>query len=622
MKMWLASLVAASGVALAHKAYPAPEAPLCPAPLPPANALRAMWGASSSDLWAAGDSGTIVHSLDGKTWAPVATGSRAPLVALWSQGGAILAAGGDTLLRSVDKGKTWTQTKIGPDAKILAAWGQGTAIFAAGEGGQLFRSLDVGQSFQALATPTKKTLRAIWGRPSARGKDAIDLFASGDGATVICSPDLGATWLPEKIPAVDPSTSFTAIAGDDREVWVTSSGSETLLRKPTGAAWEDRTQTMQTCGLDDEGGGLDHVSLAEIDRHLWFTAWTQFSPGMMHFDELGFIGHIDDDLKSCAAKGRRFQAPDALWIADKSVFVAGEQGYLARTDDNGDSWHDFAEPDAPFEQDTIADCLTPAPAAIWGLGKDDVYVAAARGQILHSADQGVSWQRIATPTNQSLTAIAGEPKHIVAVGGNGAVLISRDGVKFEAAKSQLSAPLASIWVRGKSLRAASDKAIFVSDDDGASWKQRPVPGDGVTGVTWVSPTEAWAGTTSILHTTDTGATWTSVFPIDQEVYGFLPLRDRIYAFGGENPEGTYLLVSTDKGESWTPVEVRIGNPISSAWASADGKEIWLTGSRGLAHSTDGGKTWQTEDVAIGFGAVWGDDAGDVFITTSHGVLRR
>src|SRR4051812_4115608 len=103
-----------------------PPPPLCPDPLPPANALHTIWGTSATDVWAAGDSGTIVHSVDGRTWQPVASGPRASLVSLWGQAGSILAAGGDTLDRSVDQGKTWMPSQIAPDAKVLGAWGSGT----------------------------------------------------------------------------------------------------------------------------------------------------------------------------------------------------------------------------------------------------------------------------------------------------------------------------------------------------------------------------------------------------------------------------------------------------------------------------------------------------------------
>jgi hypothetical protein len=64
--------------------------------------LSAVWGTSSSDVYAAGPYGTILH-YGGASWRTVASGTAANLLALWgSSSGGVYAVGWyGTVLRGV-----------------------------------------------------------------------------------------------------------------------------------------------------------------------------------------------------------------------------------------------------------------------------------------------------------------------------------------------------------------------------------------------------------------------------------------------------------------------------------------------------------------------------------------
>ena len=85
---------------------PWPEAPglcnerwCCSNPLPQGNRLASMCGRSASDVWAAGDGGTLLH-WDGTSWSRIATGTTADLADIWcAPGGEVWTVGQEKVLR-------------------------------------------------------------------------------------------------------------------------------------------------------------------------------------------------------------------------------------------------------------------------------------------------------------------------------------------------------------------------------------------------------------------------------------------------------------------------------------------------------------------------------------------
>ena len=62
--------------------------------------------------------------------------------------------------------------------------------------------------------------------------------------------------------------------------------------------------------------------------------------------------------------------------------------------------------------------------AVWGSSADDVYAVGDDGVILHSADRGTTWQRLALEdsSDRDLKAVFGTgPDHVYIVGGDGRI---------------------------------------------------------------------------------------------------------------------------------------------------------------------------------------------------------
>ena len=100
--------------------------------------LNALWGSGPSDVWAAGNSGTLLH-YDGKAWSVAATRTDGALYRIFRSGPRELWATGYGHLRHYD-GTTWQSVNIGSPATLLAGWASdATHIWLVGDSGAIMR---------------------------------------------------------------------------------------------------------------------------------------------------------------------------------------------------------------------------------------------------------------------------------------------------------------------------------------------------------------------------------------------------------------------------------------------------------------------------------------------------
>lgn len=90
-------------------------------PLPQGNTLNGVWGSRTNDVWAVGDSGTIVH-WNGTAWSLVASGTPYNLYGVWGAGAndvwAVGASG--TILRW--NGTAWSSVQSPTTNRLTAIW--------------------------------------------------------------------------------------------------------------------------------------------------------------------------------------------------------------------------------------------------------------------------------------------------------------------------------------------------------------------------------------------------------------------------------------------------------------------------------------------------------------------
>jgi hypothetical protein len=139
--------------------------------------LNAIWGADNNNIYAAGDSGTVIR-YNGSSWTAMSSGTATGLNAIWGADNTnIYAAGASgTIIRY--NGSSWSSMSGGTDVDLYSIWGTGsTHIFAAGGSGVIL-NYD-GAAFNPMARDTVSDLYSIWGLTSS------NIFITGDSGTVL-----------------------------------------------------------------------------------------------------------------------------------------------------------------------------------------------------------------------------------------------------------------------------------------------------------------------------------------------------------------------------------------------------------------------------------------------------
>lgn len=136
------------------------------------------------------DVGDIWRSTNmGINWTQTAIGT--PLNALhFAKARGVIVGDGGLILRSTDSGETWAAPAVNPATGDLhcVRWSNGSVVMACGDGGTILRSDDFGITFNAQASGTTNTLRALWFTTSQQG------YCVGDGGIVLRTIDGGTTW--------------------------------------------------------------------------------------------------------------------------------------------------------------------------------------------------------------------------------------------------------------------------------------------------------------------------------------------------------------------------------------------------------------------------------------------
>jgi photosystem II stability/assembly factor-like uncharacterized protein len=307
-----------------------------------------------------------------------------------------------------------------------------------------------------------------------------------------------------------------------------------------------------------------------------------------------------------------------------------------------------------------------------------VFAATTEG-LWKTIDAGSTWQLI-TPPDWSVTAMilgAGAADRVlIGVEQRGALASDDGGANFHPADGGFlhrqilqaayvpfevgaapGAPAAQPAGRILIALANAPDFLLASEDGGGRWSAlAPGPTQATLGRIYASP-EGWLAALAgggIERYDETKSAWLRVGRIlnlgaskarERRESGALPggsaalnavVSDMAFAPGkwyAATPDG--LLDSTDRGEIWTPVRVGALTklPVESILVSRDGHELWLASLISIAHSADGGATWQWIDLPAPLGVarrlqVSSDDRADnagggpaiLLITTDQGLF--
>jgi hypothetical protein len=218
---------------------------------PPASAsstlLHAVWAASATDVFAAGDGGTILRRVNG-TWTAMTSGTTANLRGIYGTSSSDVWAGGVGGALVHFDGTSWS-TVSGPTADIESVWASSTTnAWFAGSGVVLHwtGSQFITSNFSGLLS-------------SVSGTSSSDVYVTGEAASV--HHWNGSAWATMNPGAGSTYAAVLAIAANDAWVSDAMSGKQTVhwngstwTNYSTGAAIFNGMSALSTSDIWGAGG--------------------------------------------------------------------------------------------------------------------------------------------------------------------------------------------------------------------------------------------------------------------------------------------------------------------------------------------------------------------------------
>ncbi len=281
----------------------------------------------------------------------------------------------------------------------------GGRLVAVGAHGHVVFSDDSGKSWQQAKTPSSTTLTSVFFSTATSG------WAVGHDGLILHSDDAGENWVKQ----------FDGYQANDAMV---------------KGAVVNKEQAAQELKAAEESGDLDALDKAELHLEnatfalndanydkksgstkpfldVWFyDAKLGFAVGAY-----GMAFHTKDggktwiDWSSKLGNGDRLHINGIAMVGPRSLMLAGEQGMILRSDDMGSSWRSLP---------------SPYDGSYFGLmaKNDDILVFGLRGNLYHSTDGGIQWQKVFTNSEQTLMAgIAKNNRAITLVGNGGSIIL-------------------------------------------------------------------------------------------------------------------------------------------------------------------------------------------------------
>lgn len=245
------------------------------------------------------------------------------------------------------------------------------------------------------------------------------------------------------------------------------------------------------------------------------------------------------------------------FLDSKRGWVAGDNGFLSRTDDGGRTWVE----QTVDTKDAIND--------IYFRSKEDGFLLAGN-TIFITRDSGTRWS---------------EARRFISAEFQGATA-ELYSVRFSSKRKG--------WVVGSISKndIVVDSILVYTDDAGNTWQRQRAPSRfELIHLDFVDDKHGWivGAEGAIIYTDDGGQTWTSQHSDTKATLYHIDFRNAKNGWAvGER--GT-ILRTTDAGQTWLPVESKVRATLLSVQFVND-DEGWIVGRSGIVmRSGDGGRTW-------------------------------
>ena len=316
---------------------------------------------------------------------------------------------------------------------------------------------------------------------------------------------------------------------------------------------------------------------------------------------------------------------------DGRLLVAGEQGHILYSDDDGQSW---TQADVPVSL-TITSVTFAGPGQAWATAHD--------GFLLHSADNGTTWQVKLTGSDVAKLSVGAIEQRIEAQRSAVAEATPENREDLEWALDDslfaleeataavdvgMTSPMLSVWfANARDGYALGAYGVFLrTRDGGETWVMEGNRLDNPDKYHLYSIARSSAGTLlvageagTLLRSLDNGDSWMrieSIYP--GSFFGTVATSDGsllIYGLRGN------VFRSTDEGETWARVDTGDQRTLMCGTATADGSVI-LAGSAGaVLFSDDGGASFRPVPTVGGrvYSGVSADPGGRLMLVGFGGI---
>lgn len=530
---------------------------------PTTDNLRAVWGTSGSNVYAAG--GFTVLRYDGTRWKTELCGCFGPFFGMWGFGASDIIVVGDAGTILHYDGASWVDQSDTTFVNLRGVWGASPgSVWAVGMGGAILHYDGSNWTVPELEVAFSYNFNAVM------GTSANDVWAVGAAGRMIQNENEEGWFEVTRVTTnalfdlwATGASSMWAVGNNgtvlhyDGTTWtVTSSGLTANLRAVWGASDSD----LWASAVNGEMFHYDGVSWTPVPsgttRNL-HGLWGSGASDVFAVGESGAAIHWDGGEWEWETSNLR-----AVWgTGPTNLWVVGFEGSIMRG--NGSTWVQ--------EASGTAENLR----GVWGTSTSDVFAVGLGGTILHR--DGVGWSAMSSPTSTALHGVDGVASDTVFAVGLGGEILRYNGASWSAMSSPTVEDLHGVWANNGSDVWAVGAAGTVLHFDGVAWSQDSTGVSEDLNAVFGLPggAEVWAvgafGT--VLHRT--GGVW-----VDETLGGFhlqavwASAANDVFAMG----DWGFILHYNGTGWSLQGADAPYSN-LTGIWGTSP-TSVWVTGQSG------------------------------------------
>jgi photosystem II stability/assembly factor-like uncharacterized protein len=526
-----------------------------------------------------------------------------------------VAVGPEGSWTTTTSGASWTfHNGSVPDWPIAISWEPGgNVVWVSGYGGHIYKSVDGGASFSAVAGVLFGDHAWSIVSPAANTLYALGFDAS-DNADLERTLDGGSTWqkltnYPASAGALGlaASSASTIYVGDVSGVLHTSvnanAGTPTFTTS-TICSCQIARMTVAPNGTDIYATGQGATSANYLPDAIYHSGDTGATFARVYESPYTGVGMIaaaannaiyatgDNGTLLFSSDGTHWSQQaipttsslEAIAASGATAYVGGEGRAVFGTTNTGGTWtSQFGS--LGFKENYVNMSMG-APNAVWAVG--------GAGLIAKTTDLGQTWTPQASGTAQNLRGIsAPSTTTVVAVGEGGVITRTTDGTNWATVTSPTGQNLRDVSMADTSYGFAvgDNGTVLRTTNGGAAWT---AVNDGTANwltVKAISSTMVWIGGASgaLAKSTDGGTTWTALNGGTTSGIVSVTAADASYAWIMDRNGNDAR--TTDGGATWTYLTTE-GSPTGHLIA-IDRNNLWLQGGGDFDSSSDGGTTWVT-----------------------------